>query len=190
MLYKRMPIEIESPEEFGYDKVLYNLSESSVTDLKMSDLQLSLDNLELSYVPHKGNFEFRQAIANEFNLQHPDNVLLTNGAAGALFIVNTALLTAADHLVIVRPNYATNIEVPRAICCDISFIDLAFEEGWRLDPRKIAEAIRRLHALGHLHEGDRVMITSGDSMENQGATNTLRLLEVGPEGRAEGLGDL
>ncbi|HOY05467.1 MAG TPA: aminotransferase class I/II-fold pyridoxal phosphate-dependent enzyme [Saprospiraceae bacterium] len=142
MLYKRMPIEIESPEEFGYDKVLYNLSESSVTDLKMSDLQLSLDNLELSYVPHKGNFEFRQAIANEFNLQHPDNVLLTNGAAGALFIVNTALLTAADHLVIVRPNYATNIEVPRAICCDISFIDLAFEEGWRLDPRKIAEAIR------------------------------------------------
>jgi pyruvate kinase len=34
------------------------------------------------------------------------------------------------------------------------------------------------------------MITSGDSMENQGATNTLRLLEVGPEGKAEGLGDL
>ncbi|HQW81720.1 MAG: pyruvate kinase [Rhodanobacteraceae bacterium] len=60
-----------------------------------------------------------------------------------------------------------------------------------LPPREAArEAIRRLHALGHLHEGDRVMITSGDSMENQGATNTLRLLEVGPEGKAEGLGDL
>jgi pyruvate kinase len=60
-----------------------------------------------------------------------------------------------------------------------------------LPPREAArEAIRRLHALGHLHEGDRVMITSGDSMENQGATNTLRMLEVGPAGKAEGLGDL
>jgi pyruvate kinase len=38
--------------------------------------------------------------------------------------------------------------------------------------------------------GDRVMVTSGDHMEHHGATNTLRLLQVGPDGSAEGLDDL
>ena len=38
--------------------------------------------------------------------------------------------------------------------------------------------------------GDRVLITSGDHMEQHGATNTLRLLAVGEGGRTEGLGDL
>jgi pyruvate kinase len=51
-------------------------------------------------------------------------------------------------------------------------------------------AIKQLHDLGLLSEGDSVMITSGDHMELHGATNTLRLLKVGPSGRAEGLGDL
>jgi pyruvate kinase len=35
-----------------------------------------------------------------------------------------------------------------------------------------------------------VMFTAGDHMEHHGATNTLRLLQVGQGGRAEGLGDL
>ncbi len=58
-------------------------------------------------------------------------------------------------------------------------------------PRKAArEAIRHLFDLGLLADGDRVLITSGDHMEHHGATNTLRLLKVGPEGVAEGLGEL
>jgi len=52
------------------------------------------------------------------------------------------------------------------------------------------EAIRHLFGLGLLADGDRVLITSGDHMEQHGATNTLRLLEVGKGGAAEGLGTL
>jgi pyruvate kinase len=51
-------------------------------------------------------------------------------------------------------------------------------------------AVRQLFELGLLAEGDRVMVTSGDHMEIHGATNTLRLLQVGPGGKAEGLGEL
>jgi len=35
---------------------------------------------------------------------------MTSGAAGALFIIATALLRPEDHLVVLRPNYATNLE--------------------------------------------------------------------------------
>ena len=51
-------------------------------------------------------------------------------------------------------------------------------------------AIAHLFKLGALSEGDSVIITSGDYMELHGATNTLRLLKVGPAGKAEGLGEL
>ena len=51
-------------------------------------------------------------------------------------------------------------------------------------------AIAHLFRLGALAEDDSVIITSGDHMELHGATNTLRLLKVGPGGKAEGLGEL
>jgi len=52
------------------------------------------------------------------------------------------------------------------------------------------QSIRMLFGQGLLAEGDRVIVTSGDYMERHGSTNTLRLLQVGPEGQAEGLGEL
>jgi pyruvate kinase len=60
-----------------------------------------------------------------------------------------------------------------------------------LQPRQAArESIKHLFELDLLADGDRVLITAGDSMEQRGATNTLRLLQVGPGGGAEGLGEL
>ncbi len=51
-------------------------------------------------------------------------------------------------------------------------------------------AIAQLFEHGLLAESDRVLITSGDHMELHGATNTLRLLQVGAGGVAVGLGEL
>ena len=52
------------------------------------------------------------------------------------------------------------------------------------------EAIRRLFEIGALAEEDRVIVTTGDHTGRLGGTNTLRLLKVGKDGIAEGLGDL
>ena len=60
-----------------------------------------------------------------------------------------------------------------------------------LTPREAARgSIRLLADAGLLAAGDRVVFTSGEHMETHGATNTLRLLEVGPGGGACGLGEL
>ncbi|MEO5963780.1 MAG: pyruvate kinase, partial [Thermomonas sp.] len=50
--------------------------------------------------------------------------------------------------------------------------------------------IRMLVEAGLLESGDRVVFTSGEHMETRGATNTLRLLQIGENGEAEGLGEL
>ena len=58
-------------------------------------------------------------------------------------------------------------------------------------PRQAARgSIRKLVEAGLLGAGDRVVFTSGEHMETHGATNTLRLLRVGEDGKAEGLGEL
>jgi len=67
-----------------------------------------------------------------------DDVLITTGAAGALFIIATSLLGPDDHLIVVHPNYATNIETPRAIGCATTHVELDFEQGFRIDFDRVA----------------------------------------------------
>jgi aspartate/methionine/tyrosine aminotransferase len=141
MQYVRMPIEIESPEEVGYDTIKYNLTESSVADLSLSDIGPLDASIKLAYTDHKGKPELRKLIAGQYSDTNDNEVLLTCGAAAALFIVNTSLLTANDHLIVVQPNYATNIEVPKAIGCKISYINLQIENDWKLNVDDIVNAI-------------------------------------------------
>jgi aspartate/methionine/tyrosine aminotransferase len=144
MDYVRMPLEIESPEELGYGTIRYNLSESSIADRTLAELGADLSKLVLFYGPHRGDEALRALIAAQSGspLIGPQDVLTTGGAAGALFIVATSLLRRDSHLVVVRPNYATNIETPKAIGCEISYVDLKFEEGFRLDVARIEAALR------------------------------------------------
>ena len=44
--------------------------------------------------------------------------------------------------IVARPNYATNVETPRAIGADVTFLDLAYEDGWAVDPDRIATLLR------------------------------------------------
>jgi aspartate/methionine/tyrosine aminotransferase len=133
-----MPIEEESPEQLGYDKIRYNLTESSVRDRSLSDLGIEVADMLLFYGDHVGHPGLRELLAAQSGAGVTvDDVLVTAGAAQALFIIATSLLDKGDHLVVVRPNYATNIETPRAIEADISFLDLTFEDAFRIDPDKL-----------------------------------------------------
>jgi len=142
LAYRRMCIEVESPEQFGYGNIEHNLTESSMTDTIWDDLDLDLRGLVLAYGDHLGNPELRAAIASEGEGLQPDHVLTTPGAAAALFIVNTALLHKDSHIIVAAPNYITNIETPRALGANVTPLPLHFEEQWRVDVNKLAKLIR------------------------------------------------
>jgi aspartate/methionine/tyrosine aminotransferase len=144
MRYKRMPIEIESPEQMGYDRIRNNLSESSYTDALLrdiGDLSPALKDLVLCYGPHAGHEGLRALIVKDTAAFTKEDVLLTMGAAAGLFIIATTLLEPGDELIVVRPNYATNLETPRAIGARLHYIDLRFEEGFALDLQAVGRAI-------------------------------------------------
>lgn len=141
LAYRRTPIEKESPEEYGYHRIDYNLAESSVPDVVFGSLALDLSKLALSYGDHLGNSQLRQAIAGEAETLIPDQVLITTGAAGALFIIATSLLAPKDHVVVLHPNYVANLESPRAIGCQIDYLRLRMENQFRFDLEKLEELI-------------------------------------------------
>lgn len=145
MDYKRMAIEVESPEERGYASIQNNLAESSVADrtwasLDTQALNTGLKDFVLAYGSHRGAAPLRAYIAGIS--YSPDQVLVTAGAAAALFIIHTTLLTPQDHLVVLYPNYGTNLETPRAIGCQISTVNLSFESDWGLTIADIQLALR------------------------------------------------
>lgn len=165
MRYRRMAIEVESPEELGYGNIRYNLSESSIADQSLSSLGLRPPDLRLLYNEHRGAAALRSLVVAGAEGLGADDVLITSGAAGALFVIASSLLDRNDHLVVVRPNYATNLHTPRAIGCEISFIDLAFEEGYRLDLQAVAAAITprtRLISTTVPHNPTGVMMSEAD----------------------------
>jgi aspartate/methionine/tyrosine aminotransferase len=160
MRYQRMPIEIESPEQMGYAKLVCNLTESSFRDMHFAELGLDLGALVLSYSDHLGHLELRCALAAEYAVK-PDAVMLTVGAASALFIVATALLERGDRMLVLRPNYATNIETPRALGASVDFVELTFDDGFRIDVDRIAAMIRpdtKLVSITTPHNPTGVMI--------------------------------
>ena len=165
MDYKRMPIEIESPEQMGYCNIKYNLTESSVRDALFPADAIDINDLLLSYGDHKGKPQLRQLIADETKSISSDNVLITPSAATALFIISTTLLDSKSHLIVVRPNYATNIETPKAIGCEISYVDLRFEDQFQINWDKLESLIQpntKLISVTHPHNPTGTCLSTED----------------------------
>ena len=141
MNFRRMAIEIESPEELGYSTIKNNLSESSVSDLKLADLGVDLRELLLSYTGHRGLPELREHIASEGEGVKPEHVLVTAGAAGALFLIAASLLEPGDRIVVAKPNYSTNLETPRALGATVVELPLIFERDYRVDLHEIEKRL-------------------------------------------------
>ena len=158
-----MPIEIESPEELGYDAIANNLSESSFSDMRLSDYGIASEvgDLLLQYGDHRGNSTLRELIAAASPPVVADDVIVTAGAAAALFAVSTALLGDGAHALIESPNYATNLETPRTVGAEVEALELRFEDGWALDVERLAAALRpqtKLVSLTYPHNPTGAMI--------------------------------
>jgi len=75
--------------------------------------------------------------------------------------VNTSLLEKNDHIVIAKTNYATNIETPRAIGCNISLLNLRFEDNYAIDVNEMENLIKpetKLVSLTYPHNPTGVTI--------------------------------
>ncbi len=161
MKFERMIMEKESPEELGYDKIKNNLTESSVRDMNIKDLGIKIEDLILCYGDHSGIPELREVIAQNYKNVGANNILVTTGACLALFIVNATLLNDGDRILVINPNYATNIEVPKSLGFNIDLFTLTFEEKFTIDVDKLESMVKpstRLISITYPHNPTGAMI--------------------------------
>jgi aspartate/methionine/tyrosine aminotransferase len=105
------------------------------------NLSFDLNDTILCYGNHLGKNELRELIAKN-NSVSPNDILITAGAAAGLFIVASSLLDNKSHMIVQKPNYATNIETPNAIGCSVDFIKIDFEDKFQIDIDRIEKLIK------------------------------------------------
>ncbi len=120
----------------------YDVGESAVKFLKLQDLGLDLNAVDLRYGHHTGAPELREAISHEYPGLTRDDVLVTSGGAEAIFSICMAVLRPGDHVIVEHPNYPSTYEVPRGLGCDVELFRLNFEENFELDLDRLERAIR------------------------------------------------
>lgn len=139
--FKRNGLAVHSPEEVTLP-VSTTFTESGITPRSIKYLGLLVPTeLPLEHGRHKGLERLCALVAEQSGLAMSD-VIVTVGASTGIFIVQTALLSPGDHLVITRPNYLSNIEGPKSTGCRNSYVELDMADGFRVDVDRIAAAIQ------------------------------------------------
>jgi len=162
MWFNRMSLE-DWFNRYQYAK--YNIGESAVKYLSFSDLGVDLDGLPLRYGHHEGSPELRALIAEDYNGLTPEQIVVTNGAAEALFDLAASLLNPGDHVIVEHPNYPSNYEVPRSLGCKVDLLPLRFENNFKPDLDELRELVTpqtKLISLTHPNNPTGSMISKRD----------------------------
>ena len=123
----------------------HNLAGSTGQDLKLRDL-LSAEELDsflampLGYGSSRGDPELRDLIAARCGVDR-EEVLITQGAAMALFLTNFELCDPGDEIIVATPCYPPAIDSLRATRAQIRALPLSFDSGFRLDTQALSKIL-------------------------------------------------
>ena len=120
----------------------FDVGESAIKFLSVADLDLDLSSVELRYGHHTGHPQLRDRIAEEYEGLGAEHVLVTSGAAEAIFCIAATLLRPGDHVVVEHPNYPSTYDVPRGLGCEVSLLKLEFAERFQPDLDRLRALIR------------------------------------------------
>ncbi|HEV2364307.1 MAG TPA: aminotransferase class I/II-fold pyridoxal phosphate-dependent enzyme [Caulobacteraceae bacterium] len=144
--------ELERNQSLFENTVEFNLTESGVEPLQLSELLSQAEQDELlairpGYGHTDGTPELRAAIASWYPGASSDNVLVTTGAAEANFIAYWAMMRRGDALALMLPNFLQWKGLAAAFGHEVRPVLLMpTAAGWSLDRVSLAAATRDGHA--------------------------------------------
>jgi aspartate/methionine/tyrosine aminotransferase len=134
------PFDLERNQSLWENLVEYNLAESGVQPLTLSELFASepeaLDEIarcELGYCQTNGTIALRERIAALYPGATSDNVLVTNGTSEANFVTAWSLLEPDDEIIVMLPNYMQLHGLSSVWSGRVVPFNLDFGRGWRPD---------------------------------------------------------
>jgi aspartate/methionine/tyrosine aminotransferase len=145
-------------------QVAYDLMGSNLLHCEVEDLPGARERLTLDGFHEEGYPPLVEAIAARYGVT-PSHVSVATGASGANFLACGALLEPGDEVVVERPAYDPLLAVPRFLGAGIARFDRVMEDGFRVDPDRVAAAVTprtRLVVLSNLHNPTGVMTSRED----------------------------
>ena len=146
------PFEMERWQSTFEHKVDYNLSESGVHPLTVSELlampgdgpALTLDELletRLGYAQGNGIEPLRERISLIYPGATIDNILVTHGGAEANFLATLELIKPGDEVVIMLPNYMQTWGLVQGWGAEVKPWLMREENDWQPDPDELSRLV-------------------------------------------------
>ena len=107
------------------------------------------------------------AIAARYGVE-PDSVATAVGCSGANFLALAALVENGDEVLFEQPGYDPLAAAAEMLGARVTRFERRFEDGWRLDPERIARALSprvRVLVISSPHNPSGVLASPGDLSE-------------------------
>ena len=118
----------------------YDLAISNILGCSVDDLPGTADAVAFSGRNDNGYAPLVEAIAARYGVA-AGQVTTAQGASGANFLVCAALLEPGDDVLVERPGYDPLLGTPRLLGARTNRFDRVFEDGFRLDPERVRQAM-------------------------------------------------
>ena len=142
------PFMLERDMSVWENKVKYNLSESGVHPMTITDLAEGDNEFveriltsELNYAQANGVPELRDNIAALYPGASRDNVIVTTGAAQANFTSILTALDPGDEIVVMLPNYMQIYGIGINYGLHVKTFSLKEELGWSVDIDEVGDVV-------------------------------------------------
>lgn len=130
-------------------EVPYTLCASGCEPLTVAEL-LALEpgaeaefmRLGLGYPETQGTTPFRDAVASQYDVIQPEQVLVHSGSSEGIFNAMNALLKPGDHVIVHFPCYQSLYEVARANGCEVTWWEATEATDWEMDLEALKGHIR------------------------------------------------
>ena len=136
----------------------YNLATSGLGNLKLRDLRVSLDDLEIT----NGGYGYRplvESIAQRYRVASSE-IVTAAGTTFANHLAMAALIKPGDEVLFEQPAYEPMLAAARYLGADVKRFSRKFEDGFRVSPvelESLAGPNTRLIVITNLHNPSGVL---------------------------------
>jgi aspartate/methionine/tyrosine aminotransferase len=144
----------------------FSLAASGVVNFPISELGVTIDDLELSGPSLYGYEPLQRALAAKCGVD-TENIIAAIGTSMANHLAMAAILEPGDEVLIEQPAYDPLLAVARYLGATVKRFIRSFEAGFQVDPREIERAVSsrtRLIVLTNLHNPSSALI-GNDTLE-------------------------
>lgn len=147
----------------------YNLASSGLTHYPLAELQVKLEDLELSGPSFYGYEPLQQALAKKCQVD-PACVVAANGASMANHLAMAAAFAPGEEVLFEHPTYELLSSTARFLGAQIRYFKRDFEDDFRVDPAEVERALTprtKLIVISNLHNPGGVF-TDNDTLKQIG----------------------